>query len=165
MWVTLYTIRAQLILTIFLILFLVTHFCISAWVHCVCGFPAVYNSTTRRLYNLSLAYYVHKSANTDSTDVSTCPHIISMMGSDNAVTSTDMSESNVPMFNVVLSYTAYGMSCAKIHNVHTIVMNSFSVDELSEAKYVLWDECGEHWETRIQHHTHCFLGPRGYKTK
>ena len=73
-----------------------------------------------------------------------------MMASDNADTSTDMSASTAHIFNVVLCYTAYGMSCAKIHNVHTMVMSSFSVDTLSEAKYVLWDECGEHLEAKQQ---------------
>ena len=29
-------------------------------------------------------------------------------------------------------------------------MNSFSIDTLSEAKYVLWDECGEHLEAKQQ---------------
>ena len=114
---------------------------------CVCVFPAVYNRTAHRLYSLSLADGVHKSANIDSTDVSTRPHIISMMESDNADTSTDRSSSPAPIFNVVLCYTAYGMSCAKIHNVHTMVIRSFAVDTLSDAKYVLWDECGEHLES------------------
>ena len=71
-----------------------------------------------------------------------------MMASDNADTATDMSASTAPIFNVVLCYTAYGMSCAKIYNVHTMVMSSFSVDTLSEAKDLLWDECGEHKQQR-----------------
>ena len=69
-----------------------------------------------------------------------------MMGSDNA----DVSASPAPIFNVVLYCNAYGMSCAKIHNVYTMVMSSFSVDILSEAKNVLWDECGEHLEAKQQ---------------
>ena len=50
-----------------------------------------------------------------------------MMVSDNADTSSDRSASPAPIFNVVLCYTAYGMSYAKIHNVHTMVISSFSV--------------------------------------
>ena len=45
-----------------------------------------------------------------------------------------------------------GMSCAKIHNVHTMVMSSFSADTLSEEKCDLWDECGEHLEAKQQRH-------------
>ena len=62
------------------------------------------------------------------------PQWYPMMGSDNANTSTDMSASPALTFNVHMYYTAYGMSCAKIHNVHTMVMSSFSVDTLSETK-------------------------------
>ena len=42
------------------------------------------------------------------------------------------------------------MPCAKIHNVHAMVINSFSVDTLSDAKDVLWDEYGEHLEAKQQ---------------
>ena len=87
---------------------------ISAWVRCVCVSCCVY-MTSRRLYSLLLADGVHKSANNDSTYVSIWPHIISMMESYTADTSTYMSASPAPIFNVVLSYTACGMSCAKIN--------------------------------------------------
>ena len=73
-----------------------------------------------------------------------------MMGSDNADTSTDISASPAPILNGVLCFTAYVMSREKIRNVHTMVMISFSVDTLSEAKDVLWDECGEHLEAKQQ---------------
>ena len=72
------------------------------------------------------------------------------MISNNADTSTDMSASPALIFHVVLCYTTYGMSCEKIHNVYTMVMSSFSVDTLGEAKYVLWNEYGGHLETKQQ---------------
>ena len=73
-----------------------------------------------------------------------------MMRSDNADTSTDMPGSHALIFNVALCYTSYGMSCENILSVHTMVVSSFSVDTLSEANYVICDECGEHLEAKQQ---------------
>ena len=55
-----------------------------------------------------------------------------------------MQESHAPIFNIVLCYTAHGMSCATIHNGYEHLLSI----KLSEEKVVLWDKCGDHLEAK-----------------